>query len=147
MDAWAGLDPLMAGSEIEAGSRLLYRNVAFNTYGFLNTTEAFAKAHPDYVKRVIAAYERARRWILANPAETAKLVAEETKFPLPVVQLQLSRNDFSNPLPGSEHIAALKAAAPILTAEELVRPGTDVNAVIDTLVAPSFAAGVVNGTR
>ncbi len=39
VDAWAGLDPLMAGSEIVAGSRLIHRNVAFNTYGFLNTTE------------------------------------------------------------------------------------------------------------
>lgn len=147
VDAWAGLDPLMAGSEIEAGSTLLYRNVAFNTYGFLNTTETFAKAHPDYVKRVISAYERARQWIIANLQETANLIAAETKLPLAVAQLQLTRNDFSNPVPGSEQVNALKAAAPILVAEDLVRPGTDVNAVIDTLVEPSFAVAVVNGTR
>ena len=36
VDAWAGLDPHMAASELEAGSRLLYRNVAYNTYGALN---------------------------------------------------------------------------------------------------------------
>ena len=29
VDAWAGLDPLMAASELDAGSRLIYRNVAF----------------------------------------------------------------------------------------------------------------------
>ena len=36
VDAWAGLDPHMAASELEAGSKLIYRNIDFNTYGFLN---------------------------------------------------------------------------------------------------------------
>lgn len=41
----------MAASEIEAGSRLIHRNVAFNTYGFLNTTEKFAREKPEYVRK------------------------------------------------------------------------------------------------
>lgn len=143
VDAWSGLDPLMAGSEVQAGSRLLYRNVAFNTYGFLNTTERFATQHPDYVQRVIAAYEKARQWILANPDDTARLVAEEAKLPLEVARLQLSRNDFSTPVPGAQHVEALKAAAPILVEEDLVRKGTDVAAVIDALVEPAHARAVV----
>ena len=143
VDAWAGLDPLMAGSEIQAGSRILHRNVAFNTYGFLNTTEAFAKQYPEQVRRVIAAYEKARKWIVANPAETAKLLSEEAKLPLEVARLQLKRNDFSNPVPGAEHVAALKAAAPILVEEDLVRKGTNVGAAIDALLDPGFAKSVV----
>ena len=143
VEAWAGLDPLMAASEIEAGSRLIHRNVAFNTYGFLNTSEKFARENPEYVKKVIAAYEKARKWIIANPEETAKLVAEEAKLSLPVARLQLTRNDFSNPIPGAEHAKALKAAAPILLEEELVRKGTDVNKVVDDLIEPSFASAVV----
>lgn len=143
VDAWAGLDPLMAASEIEAGSRLIHRNVAFNTYGFLNTSEKFARENPEYIKKVIAAYEKARKWIIANPEETAKLVAEEAKLSLPVARLQLTRNDFSNPIPGAEHAKALKAAAPILLEEELVRKGTDVNKVVDDLIEPSFASAVV----
>ena len=143
VDAWAGLDPLMAASEIEAGSRLIHRNVAFNTYGFLNTSEKFARENPEYVRKVIAAYEKARKWIIANPEETAKLVAEEAKLSLPVARLQLTRNDFSNPIPGAEHAKALKAAAPILLEEELVRKGTDVNKVVDDLIEPSFASAVV----
>jgi len=144
VDAWAGLDPLMAGSEVQAGSRLLYRNVAYNTYGFLNTSERFASEHPGYVKRVIAAYEKARKWIVANPEETAKLVAEEAKLPIEVARLQLSRNDFSKPVPGAEHVEALKAAAPILVEEDLVRKGTNVGAVVDALVEPSHARAVIN---
>ncbi len=143
VDAWAGLDPLMAASEIEAGSRLIHRNVAFNTYGFLNTSEKFARENPDYVRKVIAAYEKARKWIIANPEETAKLVAEEAKLALPVARLQLTRNDFRNPIPGEEHAKALKAAAPILLEEELVRKGTDVNKVVDDLIEPGFARAVV----
>ena len=144
VDAWAGLDPLMAAAEVESGARLLYRNVAFNTYGFLNTTEKFASEHPSYVTRVINAYEKARKWILANPEEAARLVAEETKLPLAVAKLQLSRNDFRFPIPGDEQIKALKAAAPILVEEELVKPGVDVNKVIDDLVDPRFAKAAVH---
>jgi sulfonate transport system substrate-binding protein len=143
VDAWAGLDPLLAASEVDAGSRLIYRNVSFNTYGFLNTTEKFAKEHPEYVKKVIAAYEKARKWIIANPEETAKIVSEEAKLSLPVAKLQLTRNDFSNPIPGEEHVKALTAAAPILIEEDLVKKGTDVNKIILELVEPSFAKAVV----
>lgn len=143
VDAWAGLDPLLAASEIDAGSRLIYRNVSFNTYGFLNTTEKFAKEHPEYVKKVIATYEKARKWIIANPEETARIVSEEAKLSLPVAKLQLTRNDFSNPIPGEEHVKALTSAAPILIEEDLVKKGTDVNKVILELVEPSFAKAVV----
>ena len=143
VDAWAGLDPHMAASELEAGSKLLYRNVDYNTYGFLNTTETFAKNHPEHVKRVIAAYERARKWILANPDETSRIVSEEAKISLAVAKVQLLRNDFRNPIPGAEHSKALKSAGSILIEEELVKKGTDVNKVIDELIDPSFAKAVI----
>lgn len=143
VDAWAGLDPLMAASEVDAGSKLIYRNVAFNTYGFLNTTESFAKQYPEHVKRVITAYEKARKWIIANPDETAKIISEEAKLSLAVAKLQLTRNDFSNPIPGAEHVTAFKSAASILIEEELVKKGTDLNKVIDELVEPSYAKAVI----
>jgi len=145
VDAWAGLDPHTAASELEAGSKLIYRNVAFNTYGFLNTTETFAQKYPEHVQRVIRVYERARKWITANPDETAKILAEEAKIALAVAKLALTRNDFSNPIPGKEHIDALKQAAPILLEEDLVKKGTDVNKVIDELVEPRFAQAVAKG--
>lgn len=143
VDAWAGLDPLMAASQLEAGSRILYRNVAFNTYGFLNTSDAFARRYPDEVKAVIRLYERARLWLLANPDAAARLLAEESRISLPVARLQLSRNDFSHPLIGPEQVKALKAAAPILTEEHLVRPGVAVDGVVDALVDPAFGRAVI----
>ena len=143
VDAWAGLDPHLAASELEAGSRLIYRNVNFNTYGFLNVSESFAARYPDEVRRVISAYERARAWIVKNPDDTARLIAEEARLSLPVAQLQLKRNDFSNPLIGSEHVAALRAAAPILVDEELVKSGSNLGETITTLIEPSFARSVI----
>lgn len=143
VQAWAGLDPLMAASELQAGSRLLYRNRDFNSYSVLSVTENFAKEQPELIKQVIAAYEQARQWAIANPDALAQLLADEAKLPLEVARLQLSRTDFSNPQPGAEHIKALKAAAPILLDEQLVRPGTDVAQVVDQLIQPQLAAQVI----
>jgi sulfonate transport system substrate-binding protein len=144
VDAWAGLDPLMAASELGAGSRLLYRNVAFNTYGFLNVRDDFIQRHPNEVKRVIGVYEKARLWIRANPSEAARILSEEAKVSLPVALLQVKlRTDLSNPQPGTEHVKALQAASPILLDEQLVRPGTDLNKAIAELVDTRFANGLI----
>ncbi|GFM64197.1 sulfonate ABC transporter substrate-binding protein [Pseudomonas cichorii] len=138
VDAWAGLDPHMAASELQAGSRLLYRNKDFNSYGVISVTEAFAKAHPQTLSTVIKAYEQARHWAIAHPEEFAKLLADESKLPLDVAKLQLTRTDLSAPQLTDKDIEASKAAAPILVSEELVKRGVDVNQVIDQLIDPSF---------
>ncbi|MGG2399453.1 aliphatic sulfonate ABC transporter substrate-binding protein [Pseudomonas sp. SH1-B] len=143
VQAWAGLDPLMAASELQAGSRLLYRNRDFNSYSVLSVTEQFAKDQPGLIQQVIGAYEQARQWAIANPDDLAQLLADEAKLPLAVAKLQLSRTDFSNPQPGQEHIAALQASAPILLEEQLVRPGTDVAQVVEQLIQPQLAAKVI----
>jgi sulfonate transport system substrate-binding protein len=139
VDAWAGLDPHMAAAQIDDGARLLYRNVDFNTYGFLNAREDFIKDHPETLAHVLKVYEQARVWIGTHPEETARIISEESKVSLPVARLQLSRNDFSHPQPGAQQIEALKAAAPILTQEQLVKPGTDLNQVIDALIDVNIA--------
>jgi sulfonate transport system substrate-binding protein len=143
VDAWAGLDPHLAASQLEAGSRLIYRNVAFNTYGFLNVSDSFAARNPEDVRRVLGAYEQARHWILHNPDAAADLLAREAKLSGAVARLQLQRTDFSNALIGKEHIDALAAAAPILVDESLVKPGADVGRAIADLVDPQFARGIV----
>jgi sulfonate transport system substrate-binding protein len=58
--AWAGLDPFMAQTELEAGSRLIYRNLDFNSYGLLNANEKFLQEKPHVAQAVVTAYERAR---------------------------------------------------------------------------------------
>jgi len=138
VDAWAGLDPHMAASEIQAGSRLLYRNKDFNSYGVVSVTEKYAKEHPQTIAKVLGAYEKARDWAVKHPDEFAKLLADESGLPLEVAKLQLSRTDLSSPLLTAQDVVSSKAAAPILVSEELVRRGVNVDQVIDQLIDTSF---------
>src|ERR1700736_403080 len=66
VDAWAGLDPMMAQAEIEDGAKLFYRKAEANTWGILNVREQFLKDYPDIVRRMIGTYEDARKYSLVN---------------------------------------------------------------------------------
>src|SRR5262249_6967169 len=78
VDAWAGLDPMMAQAEIEDGARLFFRKPDANTWGILNVREEFLKDHPALVRRVLAVYEDARKYSLANYDEVKKAAIAAT---------------------------------------------------------------------
>jgi len=140
VDAWAGLDPHMAQTELEQGSKLIYRNIDFNSYGFLNAREAFLKDHPEYVGRVLKQYERARAWIQENPEEAAQILADEAKLSLEVARLELAERTVltGSPVPGEEQAAVLRAIIPIFKAENQIKPEVDVEAELNALFAPQF---------
>jgi sulfonate transport system substrate-binding protein len=145
VDAWAGLDPHMAASELEAGSKLLYRNKDFNTYGFLNAREAFLSQYPDATRKVIEQYEKARQWTIEHPDEAAKILSEESQVSLDVAKRELFErmNLKSSAVPGDEHITALEAVIPIMKAEKLVKDGSDPDKALADLIEPGFAKAVV----
>jgi sulfonate transport system substrate-binding protein len=145
VDAWAGLDPHMAGSELEQGSKLIYRNIDFNTYGFLNARSDFIEQYPEVTTRLLAQYERARQWILDNPEEAAQILAEEAKISLEVAKKELEERTVltTTPVPGAEHAEVLRAVIPIFEAEAQVKPETDVEAALAELFAPQFIEQVV----
>ena len=143
VDAWAGLDPLMAAAQLQSGAKLLYRNVAFNSYSVLSVKDNFAKESPEAVEAVIKAYEQARKWAKANPDQVAALLAKEAGLPLEVAKLQLSRTNFEQNIPNKKHVAALQKAGKILLEEDLVRKNTNVNQVIQQLFDPQYAQKVV----
>jgi sulfonate transport system substrate-binding protein len=131
----------MAGTELNEGSKLIYRNIDFNTYGFLNAREAFLKAHPAYVDRVLRQYERARAWILENPDEAAQILADEAKLDVEVAKKVLTERTVltGSPAPGEEHAEVLRAIIPIFQAENQIKPEVDVEAELKALLAPQFA--------
>ena len=86
VDAWAGLDPMMAVAEV-GGAKLFHRDAGLNTWGVLNVRSAFAKEQPELVGKVIAAYEKARVWAGQNPAEVAKLLVTYAKIDAPVAEI------------------------------------------------------------
>ncbi|MDQ3811418.1 MAG: aliphatic sulfonate ABC transporter substrate-binding protein, partial [Chloroflexota bacterium] len=147
VEAWAGLDPHMAASELEAGSRLVYRNKDFNTYGFLNGREAFLTQHPDATRKVLELYERARRWTIEHPEDAARILSEESQVSMDVARRELfdRMNLRASAIPGEEHTAALKAVIPIMKAERLVKEGSDPERAVAELIEPVYARAVVGG--
>jgi sulfonate transport system substrate-binding protein len=145
VDAWAGLDPHMAASQLDAGSRLLYRNRAFNTYGALNSREDFLHDHPEIVTIVLRQYERARQVAKNNVDETIKIVAEASGLEPRVAALQLrERTSYPNPTPGVEFHRALEGVIPIVRANQLALPTADLDGALASLAetGPSKAAHV-----
>jgi sulfonate transport system substrate-binding protein len=140
VDAWAGLDPMMAQAEIENGAKLFYRKPEANTWGVLNAREAFAAQNPDLVKRVLAIYEEARQWALANPAELQAILAKETKLPGPIVARQLERTDHSNKgITDATRQTVLEAGLALQKAG-VIKPDVDVKGATDALIDTRFAA-------
>ena len=140
VDAWAGLDPIMAQAEVEEGAKLFFRKAQDNTWGVLNTREEFAQQNPQIVARVLKVYEEARQWALRNPDELKKLLVAETKLPDAVIAKQLERTDLTN---GSTNVAATKetilAAGLALQKAGVLEAKSDVKASVDALIDTRFA--------
>jgi sulfonate transport system substrate-binding protein len=139
VDAWAGLDPLMAAAEVESGAQLFYRNAGANTWGVLNVSESFAKDNPALVSRVLKAYEEARAFSLANPAELKKTLVAYTKLAEPVIERQLERTELTHSTIGQPQVDTILAAGLALQQAGVIAPGTDVKAAVDSLIDRSFA--------
>ena len=138
VDAWAGLDPMMASAEVEAGARLFFRKPEANTWGILNVREAFAKDNPALVKRVLATYEKARALALANPAELNGYLVAATKLAAPVIAKQLERTELTHSKIGAPQAESILAAGIALQKGDVIKADVDVKAVVDSLIDPSF---------
>jgi sulfonate transport system substrate-binding protein len=147
VDAWAGLDPHMAASQLNAGSRLLYRNVAFNTWGSLNAREDFLAAHPDLAAIVLRQYERARRYAASHVPETAALLADEAHLERRVAELQLrERTTYpGDGVPNAEFHDAIAAVVPLIRADRLSRPDADLDGAVATLADVASARTALHG--
>jgi sulfonate transport system substrate-binding protein len=135
VDAWAGLDPMMAQAEIEDGARLFYRNKNANTWGILNVREEFLRDHPDIVRRVLAVYEEARKYSLANYDDLKKTFIAVTKLPDAVVDRQLKeRTDLTHSRIGAPQRESILAAGLALQQAGVIESNVDVKASVDALI-------------
>jgi sulfonate transport system substrate-binding protein len=135
VDAWAGLDPMMAQAEIEDGAKLFFRNPAANTWGILNVREQFLKDNPDVVRRVLAVYEDARKYSLANYDDLKKTFVSVTKLPDAVVDKQLKeRTDLTSSRIGAPQRESILAAGLALQQAGVIDPKVEVKATLDALI-------------
>ncbi|WP_400997450.1 aliphatic sulfonate ABC transporter substrate-binding protein [Agromyces sp. GXQ0307] len=139
VDAWAGLDPIMAGAE-ESGATLIYRNVDFNSYGFLNATESFLEEKPALAQLVIDAYERARAWAAENPEETAAILAEVAGLDESIAsKVILERSNLDvDPVPGDAQVALLEKIGPVFVELGDVASQDQVDDALETLIDDSY---------
>ena len=135
VDAWAGLDPMMAQAEIEDGARLFYRKADANTWGILNVREQFLKDYPDIVRRVLATYEDARKYSLANYDDLKKTFMAVTKLPDAVVDKQLKeRTDITNGHIGTPQRDSIQQAGIALQKAGVIPPDVDVTKAVNDLI-------------
>jgi sulfonate transport system substrate-binding protein len=135
VDAWAGLDPMMAQHEVKDGAKLFFRKPEANTWGILNVREEFAKDHPDLVKRVIAAYEEARKYSLANYDELKKIFIAATKLDGAVVDKQLKeRTELTHNKVGPAQRESILEAGLALQKAGVIQANVDVKKAVDDLI-------------
>jgi sulfonate transport system substrate-binding protein len=140
VDAWAGLDPMMAQAEIEDGARLFFRKPEANTWGILNVREAFLKDHPDLVRRVLAVYEEGRKYSLANYDDVKKAFIAATKLPEAVVDRQLKeRTELTHNRIGAPQRSSILAAGLALQQAGVIPAGVNVAATVDALLDDSVS--------
>jgi len=139
VDAWAGLDPMMAQHEINEGARLFYRKPEANTWGILNVREEFAKDHPDIVPRVISAYEGARKYALANYPELKQVFISVTKLDGAVVDKQLKeRTELTYNKIGPAQRDSILEAGIALQKAGVIGANVDVKKSVDDLIDDHF---------
>jgi len=139
--AWSGLDPIMAASEAESGTQLIYRNIDFNTYGFLNATQDFLDASPDLAQVVVDAYEKARAWAQENPDEVVAILAEVAGIdPAVAEKVIVERTNLGvDPVPGDAQREVLEVVGPIFVESGDVADQATIDKALDELFEPTFA--------
>jgi sulfonate transport system substrate-binding protein len=140
VDAWAGLDPIMAGAE-QAGATLFYRDVKLNSYGFLDAREDFLAKKPELAKLVVDAYASAAVWAAKNPEATAQILADAAGLDLAVAEKVIRERSHLdvNQVPGPTQLAVLEKIGPIFVDLGDVPNQKQVDDALGSIVDDSFA--------
>jgi sulfonate transport system substrate-binding protein len=141
VDAWAGLDPMMAQAQVEDGARLFYRNKDANTWGILNSSEDFLKAYPELTKRVLGVYEQARKYSLGHYDDEKRVFMDITKLPDAVVDIQLKeRTELTFNKIGQPQRDSILEAGLALQKAGVIPPSVDVKQALNDLVDDRYVA-------
>jgi sulfonate transport system substrate-binding protein len=141
VDAWAGLDPMMAQAQVEDGARLFYRSKEANTWGILNASDDFLKQYPDVTRRVIAVYEEARKYCLAHYDDEKRVFMAVTKLPGEVVDIQLKeRTELTFNRIGAPQRDSILQAGLALQQAGVLPASVDVKQALDGLIDDRYVS-------
>jgi sulfonate transport system substrate-binding protein len=135
VDAWAGLDPMMAQAQVEEGARLFYRNKEANTWGILNAREDFLAQYPDLTRRILGVYEQARKYSVAHYDDEKRVFMGVTKLPGEVVDIQLKeRTELTFNRVGAPQRDSILQAGKALQEAGIIAANVEVDKSLDDLV-------------
>jgi sulfonate transport system substrate-binding protein len=141
VDVWAGLDPMMAQHEVKDGAKLFYRKPEANTWGILNSREEFLKDNPAITRRVLAVYEEARKYSLANYGELKKIFIGVTNLEDAVVDKQLKeRTELTHSKVGPAQRESILEAGIALQKSGIIKADVDVKKAVDDLIADNYVS-------
>lgn len=145
VDAWAGLDPIMADAVSSDGAELVVREPSRLSYSVLNVREDFLEESPEAVELVLTQYERARQWIQDNPEETVEILAAAAEIdPAIAEQVLTERTNFDvDPVPGEELADVLSRVVPIVVEGGQVSSQEDADTALEELFAPEPVTAAV----
>jgi len=140
VDAWSGLDPITAGLEKDWDAQLFYRNIDFNTWGFLNARADFLEESPELAQAVVDVYEYAREWAESNGDEVAEILADYAGLELDVAERVLERTALDiDPVPGDVQRSVLEIVGPIFIETGDVDDQETIDDALANLFNDSFA--------
>ncbi|SCX15007.1 aliphatic sulfonate ABC transporter substrate-binding protein [Candidatus Aquiluna sp. UB-MaderosW2red] len=144
VDVWSGLDPLTATSEKNAGTKIIYSNPSFNSWGVINARTEFLESNPELVEIVLVQYQKARAWILANPTKAAEILAREAQLDADVATKVLTErtNVDVSLIPGETQLAVFRIITPVLVAEGKIKSQEAADLALQTLINDSIAKKV-----
>jgi len=135
VDAWAGLDPMMAQAQVEDGARLFYRNKDANSWGILNAGEDFLRQYPELTRRLLGVYDEARKYCLANYDDEKRVFVGATKLSADVVDIQLrQRTDLSFNRIGPPQRESILQAGLALQQAGVIPASVDVRQALNELI-------------
>jgi sulfonate transport system substrate-binding protein len=140
VDAWAGLDPIMAGAE-QAGATLFYRDIKLNSYGVLDAREDFLAKKPKLAQLVVDAYAAAAAWAAKNPDQTAQILADAAGLAPAVAEKVIRERSHldADQVPGPAQLAVLEKIGPIFVDLGDVPSQQQVDQALGSIVDDSFA--------
>ena len=147
VDAWAGLDPIMAGAQ-QTGATLFYRNLDFNSYGFLNAREDFLAEKPALAQLVVDSYAAAATWATQNPERTAQILADAAGLdPAVATTVITERSNLDvDQVPGPTQLAVLEKIGPTFVELGDVPDQQQVDDALASIIDDGFAKKA-NGSR
>lgn len=95
VDAWIVWDPFVSAAQKQSDVRILADSKGYADYArFYLASSAFAAEHPDVLSFVFGKLQETGKWVKANPADAAKILAPAWGLKEDVVELANSHRSY-----------------------------------------------------